>query len=453
LILAAGLGTRMKSELPKVLHQAGGRPLLAHVMRAADALSPAGMCVVAGHKAQLVRAEIAANAAKWGVKSGCEIIEQKELTGSGTAVKEARAFIKKFSRVLILCGDAPLLRPASLSGMAGLGGSVVVLSADVPDPGGYGRIVRKQNGDVEKIVEEANASPEIAAITEINSGIYLFESAALLAALPKLRPNPPKNEYYLTDAVELIAASGGRVRASRAADYTETMGINSRRQLADADKLLRARKADELMDCGVTIYDPGAVCIDDSVSVGADTVIYPGTHIYGDTVIGKGCEIGPFAVIKDSRAGEGCKILSGSLVYESELARGCTIGPYARIRPGCRLEANAKAGNFCELKAAKIGEGSKVPHLSYVGDAEIGARVNIGAGTITCNYDGVKKHRTVIGDGAFIGSNVNLVAPVEVGRGAKIGAGSTITEDVPADALAIARARQIVKQKTPAKAR
>ena len=450
LILAAGFGTRMKSELPKVLHCAGGRPLLAHVLRAADALGPSGLCVVVGHKAALVRGELEKNAVAWGIKSPLEVLEQKNLTGSGTAAIEAASFIKKFKKVLVLCGDAPFIRPATLSAMAKTcsgGASAVVLTAIVPDPHGYGRIVRGKGDTVAKIVEQAGASPEIDAITEINSGIYLFNSAALLKVLPRLKPNLPKNEYYITDAVEYIGADGGAVIASRAADHTEVLGINSRRQLAQAEKLLRGRKLYELMDSGVTITDPDTTYIDDSVTIGPDTIIYPGSHIYGATVIGSNCVVGPNVFIKDMSIAANCEILLGSHLAESSIDEHCVIGPYSRIRPKCALAQGAKVGNFSELKAATIGKGSKVPHLSYVGDAEIGAAVNVGAGTITCNYDGVKKHRTVLGDGVFVGSNVNLVAPVTVGERAKLGAGSTITDDVPAGALAIARARQIIKEK------
>jgi bifunctional UDP-N-acetylglucosamine pyrophosphorylase/glucosamine-1-phosphate N-acetyltransferase len=447
LILAAGLGTRMKSELPKVLHNAGGRPLVAHVLRAAQALSPSGICVVLGHKAQLVRENISANASGWGITASLETIEQQNLTGSGTAATEASGFIKKFKRVLILCGDAPFIRTATLAAMASSKAEAVVLTAMVPDPHGYGRIVRSGGDNVARIVEQSSTTPEINAIKEINSGIYLFDSAALLKALPLLRPNPPKNEYYLTDAIEYIRAAGGAVKASLAGDYTEMLGINSRKQLAQAEKLLRLRKLEELMDSGVTITDPDTTYIDDSVSIGQDTVIYPGTHIYGNTVIGANCAVGPNAFLKDMRIADNCEILLGSHLAESIIAEYCVIGPYARIRPKCELAQKAKVGNFSELKAAKVGKGSKVPHLSYVGDAELGAAVNVGAGTITCNYDGVHKHRTVLGDGVFVGSNVNLVAPVTVGNNAKLGAGSTITDDVPAGALAIARARQIVKER------
>ncbi|MDD2773794.1 MAG: bifunctional UDP-N-acetylglucosamine diphosphorylase/glucosamine-1-phosphate N-acetyltransferase GlmU [Elusimicrobiales bacterium] len=449
LILAAGLGTRMKSALPKVLHPAAGRPLLGHVMRAADALGPAGICVVAGHKAALVREAVCSAAAKWGIKSAFEIIEQRELTGSGRAVIEAREFVAKHKKVLVLCGDAPLVRAGTLAKMAetfAQGAAAVVLTAEVPDACGYGRIVRGAGAEIERIVEEANAGL-YRSMREINSGVYLFDSTALLSALAHLKPNPPKNEYYLTDAVEHIRAAGGKTLACLAEDYTEVLGINSRKQLAEAEKTLRRRKLDELMDSGVTITDPETVYIDDTVSIAADTMIYPGTHIYGATAIASGCAIGPNVLIRDCEIGGGCNVLLGSLISESVIAEGCNIGPYSHIRPQCAVEAGARIGNFSELKKSKIGAGSKVPHLSYIGDTDMGPGVNIGAGTITCNYDGAHKHKTVIGEKVFVGSNVNLVAPVNVGAGAKIGAGSTITDDVPAGALAIARARQITKER------
>ncbi|MDD4005115.1 MAG: bifunctional UDP-N-acetylglucosamine diphosphorylase/glucosamine-1-phosphate N-acetyltransferase GlmU [Elusimicrobiaceae bacterium] len=449
-ILAGGLGTRMKSELPKVLHEAAGIPIIGHILRAADAIKPEAIGVIVGHKAGLARQAVETGSAKWGITAPVEIFLQQQLTGSGRAVQEAMPFIGRFSEVLILCGDTPLLTAPLLDGFyaafAGSGAAAAILTAQVPDPHGYGRIVKDRDGFITAIVEQTETDAETARITEINSGMYIFRTEALKTVINRLEPNGPKREFYLTDAVRLLAGAGLKIAAVPAPDREFILGVNSRLQLAEAEQLLRARKLRELMADGVTVKNPAATYIDEGVSIGRDSVVFPGTHICGGTVIGKNCMIGPNCHITDCELADGVEIKFSSVLLESRIGQGCSIGPFSHIRPGCELAQNAHVGNFSELKKAKIGAGSKVNHLSYIGDAEIGSGVNIGAGTITCNYDGVGKHKTVLGDRVFVGSNTNLVAPVTVAEGAHIAAGSTITDDVPAEALAIARARQVVKE-------
>jgi len=449
LVLAAGMGTRMKSALPKVLHRIAGRPLVGHVLKTAEAVRPAAAGVVVGHGAELVAEELG-KAAEWGVKLAPEVLRQHELSGSGRAAFEALPFIKKFQEVIVLCGDAPLLRAETLSALLEQfrksGASSTVLTACVPDPHGYGRIVKNKAGEVERIVEQSEADASIAAITEINSGMYVFKAAALAAALPQLKQKGPKKEYYLTDVLELIRSAGGKVTAHLAADYREILGINSRVQLAEAAAILRERILLKLMDSGVTVLDPATAYIDDTVAIGQDTVIQPSVSISGATVIGKNCVIGPNCFLNDAVLGDDTVVKFGSRIDGASAEPGCEIGPMAHLRPGAKLKDGAKVGNFSEVKKSVIGSHSKVNHLSYIGDATVGERVNIGAGTITCNYDGVKKHPTVLGDRVFVGSNVNLVAPVTVGAGAVIAAGSTITDDIPEGTLAIARERQVIKR-------
>ncbi|MFA6584569.1 MAG: bifunctional UDP-N-acetylglucosamine diphosphorylase/glucosamine-1-phosphate N-acetyltransferase GlmU [Elusimicrobiaceae bacterium] len=450
LILAGGMGTRMKSELPKVLHPAAGIPIIAHILKAADSLSPKEMGVIVGHKAEVTEKAVSEGLAAWGISSKVKTFTQTELTGSGRAVQEAMPHMKGYCDVLVLCGDTPLITGALLKDFYQAykksGADAAVLTAKVPNPYGYGRILKNSKNLIDGIIEQTETNKETAEIAEINSGMYIFSMKALASVIGGLKPNGPKKEYYLTDAIKLMADGGLKTFACAAKEWTFILGVNSRVQLAEAEKMLRARKIAELQMDGVTIQDPATTYIDDSVKIGRDTVILAGTHIYGNTEIGRDCKIGPACVIENCSIGDGTEVKFSCVLNESEIMKNCAIGPFSHIRPNCVLSDGARVGNFSELKKAKIGAGSKVNHLSYVGDTEMGEGVNVGAGTITCNYDGVRKHKTIIGNNVFIGSNTNLVAPVTVANGSHIAAGSTITDDIPAGSLAIARARQVVKE-------
>jgi len=451
LILAAGLGTRMKSDLPKVLHMLGDMPLAARVIKKVSSLGPSRIVIVVGHKADMVRETLGRLPADGTSGAGTVFVTQKLLKGSGRAVLEALPEIKGCEHTMVLCGDAPLFRTATLARMKAeylrTRPDCMVLTAELDEPGSYGRIKRSASGAVEAIVEAAGASAGDLAIKEVNSGTYFFRTKALAEAVRALGKKGPKGEYYLTDSIENILASGGRVTAFKTSDRTEITGINSRRDLAAAYKMLNRRVIGELMDGGVTIMDPDNTYIEEGVRIGRDTVIYPGTHISGSTVIGRGCRIGPYGVIDSCRIDTGAEIKFACCLTSSRVRAGSVIGPFARLRPASDVGPKAEVGNFAEVKKSRIGRGSKMHHHSYVGDTVMGPRVNIGAGTITCNYDGLKKNPTSIGAGAFIGSNTNLVAPVRIGAGAYTAAGSTITEDVPGGTLAIARARQVIKRR------
>lgn len=450
LILAAGQGTRMESAIPKVLHPVGGRPMVYYMLRLANALKPAAIGVVVGHRADLVHKEIT-GIAKGGVTSRpMSFVHQKSPTGSGGAVLESVPFLRKFQTAVVLCGDTPLVTYETLFALLHSHreqkGQVTLLTARLPNPKGYGRVVRSPLGDVLRIVEESEATPKEAAIQEVNSGAYCFEVPLLLQAIKEIKPAGDKREQYLTHALELIRSKGGRITAYLTPNPEEALGINSRVQLYQAERVLNRRALERLMLAGVTVIDPLLTYVDADVEVEQDSVLLPGTLLKGRTRVGRECRIGPFTYIEDSAVGNGCEVrlsqLSGARILEKSV-----IGPFAHLRPGSVVGPRAKIGNFTEIKAARVGFGSKVPHLSYIGDCDIAEDVNVGAGTITCNFDGKDKHRTVIGAKAFIGSNVNLVAPVTIGRGAKVGAGSTITDNVPEGALAIARARQVNKER------
>jgi bifunctional UDP-N-acetylglucosamine pyrophosphorylase/glucosamine-1-phosphate N-acetyltransferase len=451
LILSAGLGTRMKSGLPKVLHVLGDLPLAARVIKKVSSLKPAKIVVVVGHRADLVRDVLGKYLA--GEPAGAEtvFVTQKLLKGSGRAVLEALPEIKKFKHTLVLCGDAPLFKTATLGKMRAeylkKRPDCLVLTAELAAPGSYGRIKRDRSGAVEAIVEASDASPAELALKEVNSGTYFFKTSALAKAVKTLRKKGPKGEYYLTDTLEKILAAGGKVRAFKTSDETEITGINSRRDLAGAYKMINKRVINDLMDAGVTVVDPDNTYIEEGVKIGRDTVVYPGMHINGATVIGKNCRLGPYGVIENCRIEDGAEIKFACCLTASRVRAGSIIGPFARLRPASDVGPKAEIGNFAEVKKSRIGRGAKMHHHSYIGDTIMGERVNIGAGTITCNYDGVKKNATTIGAGAFIGSNTNLVAPVKIGAGAYTAAGSTITENVPGGTLAIARARQVIKRK------
>ena len=436
-ILAAGKGTRMKSALPKVLHAVGGQSMLRHVMTAAEQAGAKRTIVVVGFGGDQVQAEIGAAA---------EYVLQAEQLGTGHAMMQAQPALAGYTgTVLLLCGDTPLLTGNTLQQLVAAhqqsGAAATVLTAMPADATGYGRILRDKSGQVLGIVEQKDATPEQKQIGEINTGIYCFEAAPLFAALAGLTCNNAQQEYYLTDVLAILAQAGQRVGAVEVADFQETLGINSRLQLAEAEKILRQRKLLELMDSGVTVMDPASTFVDASVSIGEDTVLYPFTWLEGATTIGRNCRIGPNSRIADSQLGDAVT-LHFSYAHECKIADGVTVGPYVHLRPDAELAAGVKVGNFVEVKNSRVGVGSKLPHLSYIGDADIGSGVNIGCGTITVNYDGKKKHRTVVGDTAFVGCNSNLVAPVSVGAGSYIAAGSTITKDVPDGALGVGRARQ-----------
>ena len=455
LILAAGKGTRMKSSLPKPLHTVGGLPILAHILKAAQELNPAAIGIVVGHGSSEVMQCVKSSMGSWGITAPVVFAEQTDLSGSGSAVKAALPLLQKFEKVLILNGDTPLLRADTLRDMMAAfekeNAGAMVLSVHVPDPYGYGRIIRTEQGAFERIVEESDADETTRKISEINSGMYLFDSRALETALSQLTPQGPKNEYYLTDTLYLIKQMNQPVSVFAGKDATEALGVNSKVQLAQAEQLLRARQTARLMENGVTLISPRDVYADCEVEVGSDTVIFPGCYLLGKTVIGRNCVLEGGVYIKDSVIGDNVTLKMGTYVEGSIVEDTCQLGPYAHLRPMSVLKKGAKVGNFSEVKKSVIGEGSKVNHLSYIGDTQMGAGVNVGAGTITCNYDGKNKHQTVIEDHVFVGSNVNFVAPVTVHEYAKIGAGSTITKEVPANSLGIARARQVVLENKGAK--
>ncbi len=451
LILAAGKGTRMKSSLPKPLHAVCGYPILAHILKAAQALNPAAIGIVIGHGAAQVKQTVLDNVSTWGITVPVDFFEQTELAGSGSAVKAALPFLQRQESVLVLAGDTPLLKADTLAHMYAdfekVQAGAVVLAVKVPNPFGYGRIVRGAQNDFKAIVEEADADEQTKQIDEINSGMYVFNSVSLQKALAQLTPQGPKHEYYLTDTLSFIKQAGHPVTVFTSTDFEQALGVNSRVQLAQAAQIMRARINQYHMDNGVTLINPQDTYIDAGVQIGADTVIASGCYLLGDTKIGANCTLEGSVYVSNSVIADNVTLKLGTYIEESDVAETCQLGPYAHLRPKSVLLKGAKVGNFSEIKKAVIGEGSKVNHLSYIGDTHMGAHVNVGAGTITCNYDGKNKHQTIIEDNVFIGSNVNFVAPVTVHEYAKIGAGSTITKEVEAQGLAIARARQVVLEK------
>jgi bifunctional UDP-N-acetylglucosamine pyrophosphorylase/glucosamine-1-phosphate N-acetyltransferase len=444
-IMAAGKGTRLKSQRPKVLHEIGGKPLLAHVIAAAGKLvAPSEIFVVIGHQAEKVRAAVAA--------TGVHFVEQTEQLGTGHAIQCAREAIQDYENILVLSGDVPLIRPETLSQLWSFHqaqqAAMTILTAAPDDPTGYGRIVRRtlNSPEVEAIIEQKALTVVQQSLREINSGIYAFQTAPLLAHLGRLDANNANKEVILTDMAGLLQAAGERVVAIQAADAIEVLGANTIAELVALDATLRLKTANRLMAQGVTIFRPETTVIDAEVEVAADTVIEPFVQLLGHTKIGAECVIRSYSVIENCTLANGVLVRQSSILTDSTVGAGAKIGPFAHLRPLSEIGEDAHVGNFVETKKSKLGQGAKVNHLSYIGDAEIGERTNIGAGTITCNYDGVHKHRTRIGKNAFIGSDSTLVAPVEVGDGAYVGAGSCITRDVPADSLAVSRARQVVKE-------
>ncbi|MBK8870081.1 MAG: bifunctional UDP-N-acetylglucosamine diphosphorylase/glucosamine-1-phosphate N-acetyltransferase GlmU [Elusimicrobia bacterium] len=440
LILAAGEGTRMKSDLPKVLHTAAGKALVEHVL---DAVAPCGgqVGVVLGRGADTVKNRLAA-------RKGLTFFIQKKRRGSGDAVRPAARWLaRRGGDVLVLCGDAPLVRTETIRALARHHrrekNAATLLTAEVADPSGYGRIRREQGRPV-AIVEHKDASPDEQRVREINSGTYCFRVRDLLDGLRRLRPNNAKGEYYITDVVGYLVGRGRPVGALCLPNGDEILGVNNRRELAEAAQRLNRRTLNQLMDGGVTIVDPASTFVDAGVRIGPDTVIEPQTFLSGHTRIGARCRIGPMTRLTDCRVGDGVR-LDATMGENARVDSGARVGPWTRLRPGAVVGRDAHVGNFVELKKARLGVGAKVNHLSYLGDAVVGPKTNVGAGVITCNYDGYQKYATQIGAGAFIGSNVNLVAPLRVGSGAVVGAGSTLTKNVPAGALAVERSATTVK--------
>lgn len=442
-ILAAGQGTRLKSSLPKVLHRLGGQPLVRYAVDAARAVATLPPVLVIGHGAEAVRAELA---------EGVQYAVQAEQLGTGHAVLQAAALLRgRCDRVLVTYGDTPLVRPETLRALAEAqvqnSGPITLLSIDAPQLHDFGRVVRDAQGRVTALVEAAQCTPAQRDLPERNVGAYCFDAEWLWAHLPRL-PLSPKGEYYLTDTVAQAVAEGLPVAAIKTDDEAETLGVNTRAQLAQAEALLRRRINEKWMAEGVTLIDPATTYIEPGVTLGRDTVIWPNTHLQGQTVVGVNCVLGPNTIVRDTRIGDGCRI-ECSVLEGAWLAAEVQVGPFAHLRQGARLERGVHLGNFGEVKNSTLGPGVKMGHFSYIGDAVIGAETNIGAGTITCNYDGVRKHRTVIGENVFLGSDTMLVAPLTLGEGARTGAGAVVTRNVPAHTLAVGvPARVIRKLKT-----
>jgi len=436
IILAAGQGTRMRSDLPKVLQPLAGKPLLGHVLATAASLGAEDVCVVYGHGGEAVPSALPDSKLRWTL--------QAEQLGTGHAVQQAMPDTPDDNQVLILFGDVPLLTTATLARLLEQtdADDVAVLTVDLDDPTGYGRIVR--DGDnVIGIVEQKDASDTELAIAEINTGVMLCPGGKLRKWLDKLGNDNAQGEYYLTDVVAMAVADGLDVKGIKANAWVEVMGINDKKQLAEAERALQARLVDELMAQGVGFADPSRVDIRGTLSCGKDVFIDVNSVFEGDVSLGDGSKVESNNLIRDSKLGAGTLVHSNCHIEGTITGDNCEIGPFARMRPGAVLANNVKVGNFVEIKKSTVADGSKINHLTYIGDAEVGTGVNVGAGTITCNYDGANKHKTTIGDGVFIGSGVNLVAPVEVGKGATIGAGSTITKDAPEEQLTLERSKQI----------
>jgi bifunctional UDP-N-acetylglucosamine pyrophosphorylase/glucosamine-1-phosphate N-acetyltransferase len=448
-IMAAGKGTRLKSRRAKVLHEIGGKPLLTHVIAAAERIVPAAdIFAVVGHQSERVRAAVA--------ETGVEFVEQAEQRGTGHAIQCAADAIKGYENILVLSGDVPLIRMETVEKLwefhRAQKAAMTILTAVPEDPTGYGRILRAKSDsgsdspEVMAIVEQKDLKPEQAGVREINSGIYAFHTRPLLEHLNELTANNKAGELYLTDMAALLRAAGGRVVAVEAAEAAEILGANTIAELVALDQRLREATAKRLMAEGVTIFRPDTCVIDADVQVAPDTVIEPFVQLLGKTVIGSECRIRSYSVLENCELGDGVLVRQSCVMVESKVASGAQIGPFSRLREGTELGENVHVGNFVETKKAVLGKGAKANHLAYVGDAEVGGGTNIGAGVITANYDGVHKHKTRIGSGVFVGSDSILVAPISVGDGALIGAGSTITRNVPADALAVGRARQVTKE-------
>lgn len=436
-ILAAGMGTRMKSDIPKVLHKVNGLCMIEQVLRSVKEAGCGDSLVITGYKGDLVREKLG---------EAVSYAEQTEQLGTGHAVMQALPYLKRRKGyVLVVCGDTPLLRGETVKGLIDVcrqeQAAATVLTAKLDDPFGYGRVLRDKDGHMTCIVEQKDGTPEQLSVNEINTGTYCFDIEELVAALPKVGCDNAQHEYYLTDVFGIMIQEGKHVTPVVAKDADETMGVNSRIQLAAADKILRLRKAEELMASGVSIIDPERTYVEDSVTVGKDTVLLPGTILQGTTVIGENNIIGPDTQLTNVTVGSG-NHLNRVYGHDCEVGDNNEMGPFVHLRPDTKIHNHVKVGNFVEVKNSDVGDGTKLPHLIYCGDADVGKQVNFGCGTVTVNFDGKKKHRTKVDDHAFIGCNTNLIAPVHVGARAFTAAGSTITKDVPAEALSIARAKQ-----------
>ena len=440
-ILAAGMGTRMKSRMPKVLHKVCGKPLSKWVIDASKAAGADKVCAVVGHKAETVK-EVLGDV--------CEFALQAEQKGTGHAVMQAIDVIKNSKgEVVILNGDTPLITAETINKAIEYhknnGNQATVITAILDDATGYGRIVRDNDGSVLKIVEQKDASEEEKKINEVNSGMYVFDAQSLVYALDKITPNNAQGEYYLTDTLEILLSAGKKIGGYAISDNDEIRGINDRVQLNEAEKIMQKRINEYHMRNGVTMRNPESVYIEDGVEIGNDTEICQNVTIKSGTKIGSDCVIGSGSMLDRAVIHDGVDVLS-SVILESEVDEGTHVGPFAYIRPNCHVGKEVKVGDFVELKNSNIDDGTKISHLTYIGDSDVGKRVNFGCGTVTCNYDGKKKYRTTIGDDCFVGCNTNFVSPINVGDGVYIAAGSTITEDIPENSLSIARARQVNKE-------
>lgn len=440
-ILAAGMGTRMKSKMPKVLHKVCGKPLSKWVIDASEAAGADKVCAVVGHKAETVK-EVLGDV--------CEFALQAEQKGTGHAVMQAMDVIKNSKgEVVILNGDTPLITAETINKAIEYhknnGNQATVITAILDDATGYGRIVRDNDGSVLKIVEQKDASEEEKKINEVNSGMYVFDAQSLVYALDKITPNNAQGEYYLTDTLEILLSAGKKIGGYAISDNDEIRGINDRVQLNEAEKIMQKRINEYHMRNGVTMRNPESVYIEDGVEIGNDTEICQNVTIKSGTKIGSDCVIGSGSMLDRAVIHDGVDVLS-SVILESEVDEGTHVGPFAYIRPNCHVGKEVKVGDFVELKNSNIDDGTKISHLTYIGDSDVGKRVNFGCGTVTCNYDGKKKYRTTIGDDCFVGCNTNFVSPINVGDGVYIAAGSTITEDIPENSLSIARARQVNKE-------
>ncbi len=450
LILAAGLGTRMRSSKAKVLHELDGKPLIAHVCRTAAALAPEKIYVVVGHQADEVKQAVGRELGE----EQTRFVLQKEQLGTGDAVNAAREFLQdKDSMLVILSGDVPIIRAETLASLIqqhrSQKAACTILTVELKDPTGYGRIIRDENKGFSHIAEQKDGAKEELKVREINSGIYCFNTRFLYQMLKQITPSPVTGEYYLTDVPALLRENGEMVSLYLHNDAREVSGINNRAELADLERLVHRRTIKNLMlESGVSFIDPKSVCIGADVRIGRDTVIYPNVYLEGETVIGDECEIRSGTRIKDSKIGSGVIIQDNCLITDSEIENDCTVGPMAHLRGQAKMEEGAKIGNFVEMKKTVLGKGSKASHLTYLGDATIGENTNIGAGTITCNYDGKNKNKTIIGNNVKIGSDTMLVAPVTVGDGAMTGAGTVVRKDIPENTLAVGQpARNIRKVK------
>jgi bifunctional UDP-N-acetylglucosamine pyrophosphorylase/glucosamine-1-phosphate N-acetyltransferase len=438
-ILAAGQGTRMRSDLPKVLHELAGRPLLEHVVSTARQLAADGVYVVYGHGGELVRERLQSLPVRW--------VEQAQRLGTGHALAQAMPFIPSDHHVLVLYGDVPLIGSNTLKRLldAADSGRLALLTTHLANPYGYGRILRDESGAVRAVVEEKDASPEQRWIGEVHTGFLCAPASSLRDWLAQLRNENAQGEYYLTDITAIAVAQELQVQTVAASSTDEVLGVNDRAQLAVIERLYQRRQAERLMLSGVTLLDPARFDVRGDIQVGRDVIVDVNVILEGSVRLGDRVRIGPYTVLRDVTIGDDVEILSHCMIEGAEIASGCRIGPFTRIRPQTRLDEGVHIGNFVEIKKSAIGQGSKVNHLSYVGDSTVGRRVNIGAGTITCNYDGANKYPTVIGDDVFVGSDTQFIAPVKVGAGATIGAGSTITRDVPPNELTLSRAPQVTR--------